>query len=329
MTTKSRGNQSQAATTISLDKAGAKPKRESITEITPAVPAVLFADVSGWTDLTSRVGDQAALTLRDKLFRPLKKIVQKHHGWVVKTLGDGLMCMFKSPQDAARAARDMQRHAERANRNAKEPLPLRMGIHAGQVVVKNNDIEGNTVNVAARVTAASKPERILLTRTAAELLKEDMSELVRMWRNEVLKGKEETFELYELNWRVEGDGVGTIFSRPTGNTATLFKRLTLRCQGKVCVLESGSPPLTFGRSAHNRLVIEDSQIFVSGSHGKIEIIGGTMVLTDNSRNGIFIAFGEGQFFLVDRTVFLRGSGRMSLGRSPSIPDAILAEFELE
>ena len=48
MTTKSRGNQLQAATTISLDKAGAAPKRESVTEISPTVPAVLFADVSGW-----------------------------------------------------------------------------------------------------------------------------------------------------------------------------------------------------------------------------------------------------------------------------------------
>ena len=328
MTTKGRGSQPVVATSMAAGRS-ALNKRESITEITPPVPAVLFADVSGWTDLTSRVGDQAALALRDKLFRPLRKIVQKHRGWVVKTLGDGLMCMFKSPQDAARAARDMQRHAERANRNAKEPLPLRMGLHAGQVIVKNKDIEGNTVNIAARVTAASKPERILLTRTAAELLREDMAELLRNWRNEVLKGKEETFDLYELSWRVEGDGVGTIFSRPSANAVTQYKRLTLTCQGKVCVLESGTPPLTFGRSAHNRLVIEDPQIFVSGSHGKIEIIGGAMVLTDHSRNGIFIAFGEGRFFLVDRTVFLRASGRMTLGRSPSYPDAIFADFELE
>jgi adenylate cyclase len=323
MPTKSRGNHSHSASGAAL------PKRESVTEITPPVPAVLFADVSGWTDLTSRVGDETALALRDKLFRPLKKIVQKHRGWVVKTLGDGLMCMFKSPQAAARAARDMQRHAERANRNAKEPLPLRMGMHAGQVIVKNKEVEGNTVNIAARVAAASKPERILLTRSVAELLQEDLSGVLRMWRNEVLKGQEESFELYELNWRADSDGVGTVFSRPTREKEAQYKRLTLRCQDKVCVLESGTPPLTFGRSPHNRLVIDDPEIFVSGSHGKIEIIGGNMVLTDNSRNGIFIAFGEGRFFLVDRTVFLRASGRMTLGRSPTYPDAIFAEFDLE
>ena len=303
-------------------------KRDSITEVSPPMPAVLFADVSGWTDLTSRVGDQAALALRDKLFKPLKKIVQKHSGWVVKSLGDGLLCMFKSPQDAARAAQEMQRHAERANRNAKEPLSLHMGMHAGEVVVKDNDIDGNTVNVAARVTAASKPERILMTRAAAELLKEDMSDLLRTWRIESLRGKEEAFDLFELNWRKE-TAVGTIISRPAESRTTQYKRLTLRCQGKECVLEAGGKPLTFGRSAHNTLVINDPNIYVSGSHGKIEIIGGVMVLSDNSRNGILIAFGEGQFFLVDKTVVLRSSGRMILGRSPNDPNAILAQFELE
>src|SRR5688572_15256908 len=126
-------------------------KTETSTEAGPAIPAVMFADVSGWTDLTSRVGDAAAVALRDGLFNPLKEIVRKHRGRVVKTMGDGLMCLFLSPQDAARAACDMQRHAERVNRKAEEPLPLRLGIHAGQVVVTQDDIEGNTVNVAARV----------------------------------------------------------------------------------------------------------------------------------------------------------------------------------
>src|SRR5262245_23241970 len=94
------------------------------TEVTPPLPAVLFADVSGWTDLTSRVGDVAAVALRDGLFNPLRSIIESHRGWVVKTLGDGIMCMFDSAQDASLAARDMQRHAEQANRGAHEPLPL-------------------------------------------------------------------------------------------------------------------------------------------------------------------------------------------------------------
>src|SRR5687767_3908989 len=114
------------------------------TEVALAVPAVLFADLSGWTDLTSRVGDEAALAVRDALFVPLKIIIGSNRGWLVKTLGDELMCLFESAADAARAALQMQRHAERANRGASEPLPLRIGIHAGGVIMKDKDIEGNT-----------------------------------------------------------------------------------------------------------------------------------------------------------------------------------------
>jgi adenylate cyclase len=298
------------------------------TEVAASLPAVLFADVSGWTDLTSRVGDRAALSLRDGLFGPLKEIIRRNRGWLVKTIGDELMCLFDSAQEAARAARDMQLHAERANSGASEPLPLRIGMHAGQVVMKDDDIEGNTVNVAARVAAASKPERILMTRATAERLNEDLSQLLRQWRSEAFKGKAETFELFELNWRREPEE-RTIVSRASVNSAARFSRLTLRCQGNVGVLEPDGKALTFGRGRQNMLVIDDPCHYVSGSHGKIENRGGSVMLTDNSRNGIFISFGQGQFFLVDKALVLRGSGRMALGRAPDEPGVIIAEFEIK
>ena len=298
------------------------------TEVTASVPAVLFADVSGWTALTSRLGDRAALALRDGLFGPLKEIIRKNRGWLVKTIGDELMCLFDSAQEAARAARDMQLHAERANSSASEPLPLRIGMHAGQVIMKDDDIEGNTVNVAARVTAASRPERILMTRATAERLNEDLSQLLRQWRSEAFKGKAESFELFELNWRREPEE-RTIVSCASVNCTARFNRLTLRCQGNVGVLEPDGKPLTFGRGRQNTLIIDDPCHYVSGSHGKIENRGGSAMLTDNSRNGIFIAFGQGQFFLVDKPLVLRGSGRMALGRAPDEPGVVIAEFEIK
>lgn len=304
----------------------------SKTSITSGILGVLFADVSGWTDLCSRRGDHAALELRDALFGPLGDIVQAHRGRIVKTIGDELMCLFDSAQDAARAATDMQRHAGRANQGAQEPLRLRIGMHAGNVVLKNNDIEGDTVNTAARVAAASKPERILMTPSAAERLPEDLSSLVRPWRIEILKGKEAAIELFELDWRERDRVLPGPALTITGSSGSAqenpSRRVTLRCQGKECTLEPGGRPLTFGRSAHNALVIEDPTSFVSGSHGKIEIRGGNVVLTDDSRNGIYIAFGSGQAFQVNKTVMLRSSGRMALGRPPTDPESIVAEFDL-
>ena len=203
-----------------------------------------------------------------------------------------------------------------------------MGIHAGRVILKDGDVEGNTVNIAHRVAASSSPQRVLLTRTAADLLPDEFSRLLRPWRTEALKGQEEAVGLMELEWRsdVAKDNV-TVY---LGRTAVpQYRRLTLSCQGQVRVLESGGKPLTFGRNAGNELVIDDPKMFVSGSHGRIEISGGDMVLTDNSRNGIYIAFGADPFHVVQKTARLRASGRMALGRPPHEPDVIFAEFTLE
>jgi hypothetical protein len=57
--------------------------------------------------------------------------------------------------------------------------------------------------------------------------------------------------------------------------------------------------------------------------------GGSIVLTDTSRNGIYIAFGTDKFYVVQNTVVLHRSGRMALGQLPNEPDAIFAEFQIE
>ena len=298
--------------------------------ISPHPPAVLFADVCGWVDLCARKGDSVALGLRDALFGPLRDIIQANHGSVVQTIGDELMCLFDSATDAARAACEMQRYASYANRTTSEPLSLRMGIHAGAVVRSAMDVVGTTVNIAARIAASSSPERILIAHSAAELLTApELSKQLRPWRNEPLKGLEDSLVVMELLWRERPSQTTVAVLSQRSVTPQHHPRLTLRCQGQVRVLESGGKPLTFGRSEHNDLVISDLQRCVSGSHGKIEMRGGSIVLTDNSRNGIYIAFGTDKFYVVQNTVVLHTSGRMALGQSPYESDAIFAEFEIQ
>lgn len=87
-------------------------------------------------------------------------------------------------------------------------------------------------------------------------MNEDFSELLRQWRSEAFKGKAESFELFELNWRKEPEE-RTIVSRLSADAATRDTRLTLRCQGSVCMLEPGGKAVTFGRSGKNTLVMPD------------------------------------------------------------------------
>ena len=316
------------------------PASESNTVVS-RIGAILFADVSGWSDLCSRRGDEVALKLRDELFAPLRRIVERHHGQVVKTNGDELMCVFSSADHTARAACAMQRFATRSNAGTDEPLALHIGFHVGRLVMMDTDVEGDTVNVAAQVVKASQPERILATHESMAYLSQEILRVVRPWRIEAVKGRERPLELVELAWRalhstgnrktpIDGRQWGTVAGSAKDASGPSFARLVLHCQGKECELRPGGRPLTFGRSAHHDLVINDERAFVSASHGKIEIRGGSLVLTDNSRNGIYVSFDTGGgFFLVEKSLILRASGRMTLGRPPEDPDAVVVEFERE
>ena len=66
--------------------------------------AVLFVDVTDSTKLYESLGDTVALALINGLFARLEKIVARYAGTVVKTLGDGMICVFEDPDNAFRAA---------------------------------------------------------------------------------------------------------------------------------------------------------------------------------------------------------------------------------
>ena len=66
--------------------------------------AVLFVDVTDSTRIYESLGDTVALAVINGLFGHLEKIVTKFSGSVVKTLGDGMVCVFEKPDDGFRAA---------------------------------------------------------------------------------------------------------------------------------------------------------------------------------------------------------------------------------
>lgn len=307
---------------------------QTTVAISPKQQAVLFADLSGWTELCTRVGDEVAKKIADELIAQLTGIVGHHKGRVVKRIGDELMCVFGEPGDAAHAACAMQRGVEERNRHAAERLLLRIGFHFGPVIEAGDDVFGDTVNTAARVAKVTFTERILTTRATADCFPEEVAELVHPWRNVALKGKEAEVELVELAWRersAKSVSVMTIASglTPPNKRSRPAGQVTVSCQGIQRVLEAGGRPVKFGRGKVNDIDIQDPTFHVSGSHGQIEFRGGAAEVVDMSRNGIYITFDGSQFFKVKERLVLRTSGRMTLGRVPTDGEAIWLEFRVE
>ena len=148
--------------------------------------AVLFTDLVGSTAQRARLGDEAGDALRREHDALLARVLLAHRGDVVSDTGDGAMCVFSSAADAIAAGVAVQQGVERRNRHAEEPLALRVGVSAGELVVEGDGLMGLAAHEAARICGLCEPGEVLISdlvrlmagsRTDAELLERGAFEL--------------------------------------------------------------------------------------------------------------------------------------------------------
>jgi len=134
----------------------------------PSVVTYLFTDIEGSTRLWEDKPDQMRLALarHDEIAR---ETVQRHHGVVVKTTGDGIHAVFDDPSDAVHAAVALQRTIAEPESTGGILLRLRCGIHAGVDESRDNDFFGRAVNRAARIMSAAHGGQVLVSEAVATL----------------------------------------------------------------------------------------------------------------------------------------------------------------
>jgi class 3 adenylate cyclase len=118
--------------------------------------AIIFTDLQGSTKLYDKLGDAAAYRLVRDHFAYLSERVARHHGFIVKTVGDAVMAAFHDPADAVRAVLAMQDEVDSFNRGREDAgIVLKLGLHAGACIAVTAgellDYFGSTVNTASRL----------------------------------------------------------------------------------------------------------------------------------------------------------------------------------
>jgi len=121
-----------------------------------SIATVVFTDLEGFTKYTATYGDDTALAMLEQHRRATAPVIRQWGGRVVKHLGDGMMLVFADAAPAVHAALEMLPLAP-------SPLRLRAGVHTGELVVTADDLVGNAVNLAARVTADAAGGQVLVT----------------------------------------------------------------------------------------------------------------------------------------------------------------------
>ena len=295
---------------------------------------VLFADLRGSTALFETLGNAEATSVVTHCVNALAAPVTRHHGQVVKTLGDGLMAIFEVPSQAVPAALEMHdlldamvsRGNERGASSGLRGLKLQVALARGEVVEMAGDCYGDAVNVAARLLDHAGDNETLLTGEVRGGLSAELRSRLRSLDRLVLRGRVEPVEVHVMGGRRGGvDLAATQF----GDVATVHEPDGLRLMwgGLQRVFASQQMPVVLGRSPQATFCVDDTR--VSRSHARVDWHGGSFQISDLSYNGTYVRFNDGEIVSLRRgSCTLHGSGTIGLGGSPSDPGSACISFDV-
>jgi class 3 adenylate cyclase len=286
---------------------------------------LLFADVSGSTGLYESLGDAAAFREVRGCLTVFERVVAAYDGRVVKTLGDGSMCVFREADAAVLAACEMQSRVQDRNPLADRKIEIRIGLHQGPVLqVEQNDLYGDTVNMASRMAEFAAGGQILTTRSTVVALSPELRAMTRRLDKLPVKGKQQEVELHEVLWQVSD------LTQMPGHVEPVVRypdmaRLRIKHGEQELVIVT---TISIGRHLNNGIVLRDPM--ASRHHAFIERRHDRFVLTDQSTNGTFVKLENGEEFQLRReSMILYGTGLVSCGHECRSQDGDVLAFVCE
>ena len=154
--------------------------------------AIMFTDIEGYTALMQKSETQA-INFRNKHRQVFNRETENHGGTIVQYYGDGTLSVFESAVQAVNCAIAIQEAMQ------KEPaIPVRIGIHLGDVVFDKEDIIGDGVNVASRVESLAVPGSVLISEKVYDEVKNHAAIRTQFLKTFKLKNVAEPLGIYAV-----------------------------------------------------------------------------------------------------------------------------------
>lgn len=168
-----------------------KKTEDTPSEETRQLSAVMFTDIEGYTSLFGK--DESKALRQVELHRQiLHDATARHHGKIIQFYGDGSATTYPSVIEAVYSAIDLQLQSRSAG------IPLRVGIHLGDLIFKNKDIFGDVVNIASRIQSTGIPGSVIVSSKVADELKNHPDIQVTAIGSFQLKNVESAMDLYAI-----------------------------------------------------------------------------------------------------------------------------------
>ena len=247
----------------------------------------------------------------------LAKKVKAAKGSVVKTMGDGMVCQFASPDAALRAACEMQEATVAlTSPTLRRELAVKVAFTYGPVVPKGGDVFGDTVNVCARLVGMANPGQVLTTQQTVDALSPGLRKRCRTLAPTKVRGRAAEVAPCEVLWRGDADITALNLNKETLAKATQWV-LKLTYRGDTFTVDA-SASVRIGRDKENEVVVPSQH--ASRLHARVFGRDGNFVIADQSSNGTFVMVdGSTREVRLRREEALLGErGTIGLG-SPTSP----------
>ncbi len=282
---------------------------------------VLFADLGDSTALYERLGDMAARRLVADCLARATAVVRKQNGRVVKTIGDEIMAVFGDADDAAAGAEGIVQGMRGAGAESGIELGVHVGFHLGAVIEEDDDVFGDTVNVAARLVRMAKIGEVLTTRPVIDALSQSWRPHVRPIDRLPVRGRARELEIFAIAPQT----ADTTIIAPPSRRARPVLRLVIEYDGREYHVDESRPVLRMGRAVDNDLVLESP--LVSRHHARVRLRHGQFVLLDESSNGTAVLGADGTIVFVHRDSFtLLGTGSLAPGADVATESTLSVPF---
>ncbi len=182
--------------------------------------AIFAADMVGYSRLME--ADEVGTIARQKIHRQelIDPTIEKYHGRIVKTTGDGMLVEFSSVVDAVQCGVTVQQAM--VDREAEIPedrrIHYRVGINLGDVIFEDDDIFGDGVNIAARLEQMAEPGGIYISGTTYDQLKANVDVGYESLGEIQVKNIEHPVRVYRILFNP--DQAGTVIEKPRKSGGT-------------------------------------------------------------------------------------------------------------
>lgn len=161
--------------------------------------AIMFTDIKGFSKRmeSDEAGTMKMLEVHNRM---MQESVTKHRGVVIKTIGDAFLVSFESVVDAVTCAVEAQQrfHSHNAGKLPAEKITVRIGVHLGDIILKDKDVFGDGVNIASRIQSMAEPGGVNISDSVYQQVKNKLDIHVIKLGSPQLKNIKEPVKVYQV-----------------------------------------------------------------------------------------------------------------------------------